>query len=139
MRAWRPHGLTPLLLPSQIELPRHVDLMKTATFKELPPLDLDWFYTRTAAVARRVYMRAGLGMKDFRRTFGGRSFAKGRVMPEHFKLAAGGNIRHALQQLEKMGIVAKCPDNHGRKMTVEGRRLMDLVARSVPCTRLVVA
>lgn len=31
----------------KVELPKWVDLVKTACFKELPPIDADWFYTRT--------------------------------------------------------------------------------------------
>jgi ribosomal protein S19E (S16A) len=29
-----------------MELPEWVDIVKTARFKELPPYDPDWYYTR---------------------------------------------------------------------------------------------
>jgi len=32
-----------------MELPEWVDIVKTARFKELPPYDLDWYYTRAGA------------------------------------------------------------------------------------------
>ncbi len=37
-----------LLLPLnlQLQIPDWVDIVKTATFKELPPQDKDWYYIR---------------------------------------------------------------------------------------------
>eukprot|EP00966_Prymnesium_polylepis_P019692 454071-Prymnesium_polylepis.1 len=45
----------------KIEVPKWADLVKTATHKELAPYDPDWYYIRAAAIARRVYLRAGTG------------------------------------------------------------------------------
>lgn len=76
-----------------------------------------------AAIARRVYIAQGMGVGAMRRAFGGRSNAKGRVTPEHHAKAAGGVIRHALQQLEAMGLVEKNPAAQGgRRITPEGQR-----------------
>lgn len=51
-----------------------------------------------AAIARRVYINQGMGVGAFRRAFGGRSNAKGRVTPEHHakvgRLAVGGAGLH---------------------------------------------
>jgi small subunit ribosomal protein S19e len=33
----------------QIEVPSWVDIVKTATFKELAPYDPDWYYVRAGA------------------------------------------------------------------------------------------
>ncbi|KAL6772205.1 RPS19 [Auxenochlorella protothecoides x Auxenochlorella symbiontica] len=119
----------------KIQLPASVDIMKTGSFKELAPYDADWYYVRAAAIARRVYIRQGLGVGAFRRIFGGRSNAKGSVAPEHFAKAAGGVVRHALQQLEALGLVEKTnTEKGGRKITPEGQRQMDLVAASVKLT-----
>jgi small subunit ribosomal protein S19e len=76
-----------------------------------------------AAIARRVYIRQGMGVGGFRRAFGGRSNAAGSTAPEHHAKAAGGIIRHALQQLEAMGLVEKNPASQGgRRITAEGQR-----------------
>lgn len=76
-----------------------------------------------AAIARRVYIRQGMGVGGFRRAFGGRSNAAGSTTPEHHAKAAGGVIRHALQQLEAMGLVEKNPAAQGgRRITPEGQR-----------------
>ncbi|KAL4430160.1 hypothetical protein ABPG77_004942 [Micractinium sp. CCAP 211/92] len=121
---------------NKVQLPQYVDYVKTGAFKELSPLDPDWYYVRAAAIARRVYINQGMGVGAFRRAFGGRSNAKGRVTPEHHAKAAGGIIRHALQQLEAMGLVEKNPAARGgRRITPEGQRQMDLVAGGIQVTR----
>jgi small subunit ribosomal protein S19e len=121
---------------NKVQLPQYVDYVKTGAFKELSPLDPDWYYTRAAAIARRVYINQGMGVGAFRRVFGGRSNKAGSVTPEHHAKAAGGIIRHALQQLEAMGLVEKNPATRGgRRITPEGQRQMDLVAGSLPLAR----
>merc|ERR1712137_650319 len=90
----------------KIQLPAWVDIVKTGAFKELAPYDPDWYYIRAAAIARKVYLRQDLGVGAMRRMFGGRNKRKGTV-PEHSARAAGGLIRHILQQLEEIQIVEK--------------------------------
>lgn len=59
--------------------------MKTGTLKELGPYDPDWYYTRAAAVARKVYLQPGLGVGALQKKFGGsrnrgtRTFTFGKV------------------------------------------------------------
>ena len=108
-----------------------MDYAKTGSFKELAPLDADWYYVRTAAVARRVYLRAGVGVGGLRRAFGTRTNPKGKVTPEHHAHAAGGVIRHALHTLESLGLVETTAAGKGRRITSEGQRQMDLVAARV--------
>lgn len=36
----------------QLQIPDWVDIVKTATFKELPPQDKDWYYIRAGATRR---------------------------------------------------------------------------------------
>jgi len=59
--------------------------VKTGTLKELGPYDPDWYYTRAAAVARKVYLQPGLGVGALQKKFGGsrnrgtRTFTFGKV------------------------------------------------------------
>lgn len=141
--------------PTQIKVPAWAEYVKTATYKELGPLDNDWFYVRIAAVARRVYLRQGLGTGRLRESFGGASNNGAR--PEHHARASGNIIRKSLQALEKLGLVEKLPtggehvveppssrlvpsfrgfhaelppSGHaaGRAMTANGRRQLDMIA-----------
>ena len=142
----------------KVEVPEWADLVKTATFKELGPYDPNYFYVRVgtcgagaasaprgvwlgdwrahagdarpvaAAVARRIYLRKGLGIGALRRSFGGRSNRGTR--PSHTKRASGSIIRHACKQLEKLKVIEK--DNvKGRRLTSAGRRDMDRIAGQV--------
>ena len=48
-------------LPLQMQLPNWVDLVKTATFKELAPYDPDWYYVRAGGSgARQVWCQCPL-------------------------------------------------------------------------------
>ncbi|EOY01742.1 Ribosomal protein S19e family protein, putative [Theobroma cacao] len=60
-----------LFFGNSIELPPWTDTVKTARFKELPPYDPDWYYVRAAFMARKIYLRHGLGVGAFRRAYGG--------------------------------------------------------------------
>ncbi|RVX02595.1 40S ribosomal protein S19-1 [Vitis vinifera] len=95
------------VLSPQIELPHWTDIVKTATFKELAPYDPDWYYVRAASMARKIYLRQGLGVGGFRRIYGGSKRNGSR--PPHFCKSSGSIARHILQQLEKMNIIENDP------------------------------
>ena len=83
---------------------------------------------RAASLARKVYLRQGVGVGAFRKQYGGRNKRKGAV-PEHFAKASGGLIRHILIQLETEGLVEKYEGKKGgRKITSTGQRDLDLIA-----------
>jgi len=55
----------------KVQVPKWADMVKTAAFKELAPTDPDWFFVRTASLARRIYLRPGSGVGKFRKVYGG--------------------------------------------------------------------
>ena len=55
----------------KFEMPKWADVAKTAVCKNLPPLNDDWLYIRTASVARHIYNRKGSGVGSFRHIYGG--------------------------------------------------------------------
>nr|CAB3456662.1 unnamed protein product [Digitaria exilis] len=111
-----------------MELPEWVDIVKTARFKELPPYDPDWYYTRAASIARKIYLRQGIGVGGFQKIYGGRQRNGSR--PPHFCKSSGAISRNILQQLQKMGIIDVDPKG-GRLITSQGRRDLDQVAGRV--------
>ena len=112
----------------KMELPEWVDIVKTARFKELPPYDPDWYYTRAASMARKIYLRQGIGIGGFQKIYGGRQRNGSR--PPHFCKSSGAVSRNILQQLQKMGIIDVDPKG-GRLITSQGRRDLDQVAGTV--------
>ncbi|CAO2833369.1 unnamed protein product [Amaranthus hypochondriacus] len=109
----------------KVELPPWTDIVKTGVLKELAPYDPDWYYIRAASMARKIYLRGGLGVGAFRRIYGGSKRNGSR--PRHFGKSSGGVARHILQQLEQMKIVEIDPRG-GRKITSSGQRDLDQVA-----------
>ncbi|KAI3835081.1 hypothetical protein MKW98_017578 [Papaver atlanticum] len=109
----------------KMELPHWTDIVKTAKFKELAPYDADWYYIRAASMARKIYLRQGLGVGGFKKIYGGRKRNGSR--PPHFCKSSGSIARHILQQLQDMKIVDLDPKG-GRIITSSGRRDLDQVA-----------
>lgn len=112
----------------KIEVPKYVDLVKTGVARELAPYNPDWFFVRAASLARRLYVRPGTGVGGFSKVYS-KAYRRGS-RPEHQSLASRSILRHALQQLEKIGLVEKNP-NGGRQITSQGRRDLDRIAAVV--------
>merc|ERR1712006_65920 len=55
----------------KIDLPPWFNIVKTAHFKELAPYDDDWYYIRTASIARKIYLRQKTGVGALRKHYGG--------------------------------------------------------------------
>jgi small subunit ribosomal protein S19e len=113
----------------KIELPAWVDIVKTAAFKEHSPYNKDWFYIRCAAVARNVYLRPGTGVGALNEKFGGRR--NGGYAPYHHADASGSVQRKVLQQLEKAGVLVQDSKKGGRRVTPQGQKDMDLIAKKI--------
>jgi len=113
----------------KLDLPDWVEYIKTSRARELPPQDKDWYYIRCAAIARRIYLRPGTGTGGLTKVFSSGNYRKG-VKPNHHTLASAGNIRHALQQLGKLGIIEAHGDK-GRRVSKQGQRDLDRIAQSV--------
>ena len=113
----------------KIEVPKWADLVKTGTTRELAPYDPDWYYIRAAAIARRVYVRGGIGVGAFKRIFGGRMHRGTR--PETFMTGSGAICRHILKELESLKIIEKVPGGKGRRITPQGQRDLDSIAGQI--------
>jgi small subunit ribosomal protein S19e len=86
-----------------------------------------------ASIARRVYLRGGVGVGEFSRIYGGLK-SNGARRP-HYATAARGVIRHALQQLEELDLLAKRKEKKGRYLTRNGQRELDTIAAQVAAAR----
>lgn len=108
----------------KVELPAWVDIVKTATHKELCPFDSDWYYIRAASIARKIYLRPHTGVGGLQKAYGSR--ARRGALPEHFHKANAGLLRHILKQLELINVVTK--DGKGRIITKSGQQDLDRIA-----------
>ncbi|CAH9139252.1 unnamed protein product [Cuscuta epithymum] len=117
----------------KMELPEWTDIVKTGKLKELPPNDPDWYYIRAASMARKIYLRGGLGVGAFQRIYGGNK--RNGTRPRHFCKSSGAIARHILQQLQAMQIVDVEPRG-GRKITSKGQQDLDQVAGRISVSPL---
>ncbi|GAA5992912.1 hypothetical protein JCM10908_001402 [Rhodotorula pacifica] len=113
----------------KLEVPVWVDVVKTGTGKELAPYDADWFYIRTAAVARFIYLRKHVGVGALQKVHGGAVNRGNR--PSHHRDGSGSVERKILQALEKINVLEKDTARGGRRITVDGQRDLDRIATAV--------
>jgi small subunit ribosomal protein S19e len=119
--------LSPNSFYSQMEVPTWVDIVKTASYKELAPYDPDWFYIRAASMARKLYVSGNMGVGAFRKNYGGAR--NDGVCRFHHAIGSGSVARAVLKQLEAVGVVEKGPK--GRRITPSGQRDLDRIAGRV--------
>jgi small subunit ribosomal protein S19e len=101
---------------------------KTGAHVERQPQNPDWWYVRCASLLRKIYVNEAMGVERLSAKYGGRKDFG--VKPEHVVRAGRAVIRKALQQLEAAGLVE--PSTlRGRKVTREGRKILQEVAESV--------
>merc|ERR1711981_971528 len=111
----------------KISVPKWNDFAKTASHKQLGPNDDDWFYVRTAAIARQLYINGTIGVGRMATMYGSTKNRGSR--PCHTYKGNGHIARVALQELEKMKLVTKA--EKGRKLSKDGQRDMDRVAAQI--------
>ncbi|MCD6477884.1 MAG: 30S ribosomal protein S19e [Candidatus Aenigmarchaeota archaeon] len=105
-----------------ISPPEWADWVKTGMSRERPPDQDDWWYIRSAAVLRKIYLNGPIGIQRLRKEFGGRK-NRGHK-PEHFYPGSGSIIRKILQQLETEGFIKKI-GKRGRFITPKGQKFLD--------------
>lgn len=113
---------------SEIKPPEGSEFWKTAFFKELAPLEEDFWYVRCASLLRKLNKIGEIGVNRLRKKYGGRN-RKGKGL-NHSAKGSGKIIRVALQQLEKANLVKKTERN-GRKIAPEGKSLLERTAYSI--------
>lgn len=111
----------------EVKPPEWVKFSKSGSHRERPPEQKDFWYVRTAAVLRRIYLEGPVGVERLRSYYGGRK-ERGYI-PAHFRKASGNIIRKILQQLEKAGLIEKAA--RGRKITAKGQSLLNHAAHEV--------
>jgi small subunit ribosomal protein S19e len=111
-----------------ISPPEWASFVKTGIHREKPPVELDWWYTRTAAVLRKIYLNSPVGVKHVSQMFGG-AVDKGA---KPYKAWSGSKaiIRHTMKQLENAGLI-KTVEGKGRIIQPAGQRLVDNAAHEV--------
>jgi len=112
----------------KVKVPEWADVVKLGIYKELAPNDPDWYYTRTASIARHLYMRSPAGVGAFTTIYGGRK--RRGTQPPHFCKGSSSVVRKCMQTLEAIKWVEKFPDG-GRVLSKQGRKDLDRIASQI--------
>ena len=102
-----------------IKAPEWAAYVKTGRHKEKSPVSESWWYTRCAAVLRKLYVDGPMGTTRLAAEYGGRADRGSRSIS-----------RHTVQQLEKSLLIQKEKDG-GRAVTAKGRKLVDNLSTQV--------
>ncbi len=115
-----------------IEPPEWTAVAKTGVDRELPPEQDDFWARRAASLLRKVAVDGPVGVNRLRTEYGKskQGTTRYRVRPQQKAEGSGNIIRTALQQLEEAGYV-ETSENDGRRVTGEGRSLLDDTAGEV--------
>ena len=101
--------------------------VKTGVHKELSPNNDDWWYTRCAAVLRKIYTDGPVGIERIRSIYGGKK--DNGSTPYHKAKGSGSIARKAVQQLEAAGYLQKVKE--GRTVSAKGRSILDNAANEL--------
>ncbi|MEM3696610.1 MAG: 30S ribosomal protein S19e [Candidatus Bathyarchaeia archaeon] len=112
----------------EVSPPNWANIVKTGSHVQRQPQNSDWWYVRCASLLRKIYIHGPIGLEKLRAEYGGRKDFG--VKPEHAVKAGGAIIRKALQQLESAGLIETAKPQ-GRRMTKEGRKLLQEIAEDV--------
>lgn len=113
---------------SKFAVPEWARFAKTGVHREKTPTQPDWWWTRVAAIARKVYTQGPIGVMHLSAEYGGTRDRGGK--PNKARLGSRSIVRAALQQLEEAGFVASIKGK-GRTITGAGKKLLDNSAHEV--------
>lgn len=108
--------------------PEWAPFVKTGIHREKVPVQKDWWHTRVAAIARKVYVNGPIGVIHLSAEYGGTRDRGSK--PNKARLGSRSIVRAALQQLESAGLVASIKGK-GRTITGAGKKLLDNSAHEV--------
>lgn len=118
-------------LKKDIVMPDWAKFVKTGAHKQRPPVNVNWWYLRSASILRKVALRGPIGTNKLRAMYGG---SKNRGTEPNIKVVASGKItREILKQLEKAGYLVqeKKSLRKGRIITPKGVKLLESVASKI--------
>lgn len=112
----------------KVKPPEWAPFVKTGVHTEKSPVDRNWWYTRLAAILRKVYVMGPVGTERLAAEFGGRR-DRGSA-PYHPRKGSRSVIRECLKQLENLEYVQKI-DGGGRAITPQGHSYLDNKAHEI--------
>jgi len=111
-----------------IKAPEWAAFVKTGRHREKSPVDNAWWYTRSAAVLRKLYIEGPMGTTRLAAAYGGRADRGSK--PNKAVRGSRSISRVTVQQLEKSHLIQKERDG-GRVVSSKGRKLVDNLSTQI--------
>jgi len=111
-----------------IKAPEWAAFVKTRRHTEKSPMEEGWWYTRSAAMLRKIYIEGPIGTTRLAAMYGGTADRGSK--PDKAVRGSRSISRATVQQLEKSQLVQKEKDG-GRVVTAKGRKMVDSLATQV--------
>jgi len=108
--------------------PPWATFVKTGVHKQRAPVQLDWWYLRSASVLRKIYLKGHIGIARLSAEYGGKR-DRGSA-PYHAETGSRAILREIVHQLEKSGLVQPYK-TRGRRVSPAGEKLLATVSRDV--------
>jgi small subunit ribosomal protein S19e len=119
-------------IADDLEAPEWVEFTKTATAKELPPEQADFWAVRGASLLRKVAVDGPVGVQRLSTAYGDsrKGSTRYRVRPNAQQDGSRNIVRTLLQQLDDAGYI-NTNEKRGREVTGDGRALLDETATTL--------
>jgi small subunit ribosomal protein S19e len=111
-------------LSKSVKEPAWVKDVKTGEHKERGPDDDNWYFVRLASLLRKIAVMGPIGLERLSAEYGGKVDRGSRRY--HSSTGSKKIIRNALQDLEKLGYVAK--NKNGRSLTPAGLKKLNALS-----------
>jgi small subunit ribosomal protein S19e len=111
-----------------IKPPEWAPFVKTGRHTEKSPTNEGWWYTRSAAMLRKIYIEGPIGTTRLAAMYGGTADRGSK--PDKAVRGSRSISRLTVQQLEKSQLVQKEKDG-GRAVTAKGRKMVDAMATAI--------
>lgn len=121
---------------AEIKSPSWAPFVKTGRHKERPPVNVNWWQVRSAAVLRSVAKLGPVGVSKLTVKYGGKP-NRGHK-PGRFHRGSGSVIRKILQQLEKAGLIKQAQKGtyKGRVITKKAAEMLNKAALELGSTEV---
>ncbi len=108
--------------------PEWAEFAKTGRHTERAPVQEDWWYTRSASILRKIYVKGPMGSSRLAAEYGG--FADRGSKPNRAVKGSSNIARKCLMQLEGAGYLVR-KEKEGRGISPAGMSLLDNAAKEV--------
>ncbi|MGI6472504.1 MAG: 30S ribosomal protein S19e [Candidatus Methanomethylophilaceae archaeon] len=112
----------------KISPPEWAEYVRTGRHTEKAPVQEDWWFTRSASILRKLYIKGPMGTSRLAAEYGG--YADRGSKPNRAVKGSRNIVRKCMIQLEAAGLLISV-EKKGRTISPAGQSLLDNAAKEV--------